>query len=84
MTSEVLLYLRKVCLSHYKQKRCLRKSGFLEWNRKLTLCGLQRPLRLFLMNIFDSININFHQNWLINECARKKKAKIPELDNFVI
>ena len=42
-------------------------------------------VQLDLMNNFRlhniSININFHQNWLVNECARKNLAKILESHN---
>ena len=37
---------------------------------------------LCLHNI--SINRNFHQNWLINECARKNLAKILKSQNYGI
>ena len=32
----------------------------------------------FLKIYYVSIHRNFYQIWFINECARKKKAKIPE------
>ena len=31
-----------------------------------------------------SIHTNFYQNRFINECARKKKAKIPEFHRFIV
>ena len=31
-----------------------------------------------------SIHRNFYQNRFINECARKKKAKIPESRSFLV
>ena len=36
----------------------------------------------YLRNYNISMYINFYQNRFINECARKKKAKIPEFQSF--
>ena len=38
----------------------------------------------YLRNHNISIHINFYQNRFINECARKKKAKIPEFRSFTV
>jgi hypothetical protein len=38
----------------------------------------------YLRNHNINIHINFYQNRFINECARKKKAKIPEFQSFFV
>ena len=37
---------------------------------------------MFVVNV--SIHRNFYQNWFINECARRKKAKILESLSFSV
>ena len=41
---------------------------------------IKQKLR-FHINV--SITINFHQNQLLNECARKKEAETRKLSNYV-
>ena len=38
-----------------------------------------KKMCLYYVIIHTKFQDNFHQNWIINECARKKKAVFPQL-----
>ena len=55
----------------------MNQTPFLKLGIKMTLCGMWMTLEVILHLInnlrlhYVGIHINFHQNWFINDCARK-------------
>ena len=92
MTVEVILNQMRIhnvsiYINFYQNRfidECVRKNFLKFPERQMTFCGLQWPLRSYLLKMkylpihIISININFYQNRFINEYVRNNFLRFPE------